>query len=483
MLNQLIKKVLLEATSDSGGGRGSYVSPLQPGIREFSKESLQPFTTPVSKYIDATLEYDSYDGTMSTPKKKIKKMENKAKKISNYIKNHPMSTFSDDEGNNVNQTPGGKKSIVPITTLKEWIEIKKDTVVIGERKVVKLNESDIIRMVKRILSEQDDEKTYYKLGATGLGFKIIDGKLYSVIFTPNGEIKPKYALNGELYDFKVDVKTGEVLDEDYIQNIRFTDHYWNDIVRSQMQPMQYSNVRYKFIAVAPEGSPYRDAIGKPTVYTGNIGVEKISVLKSIGMTESEDTTISPMMYYKKGSNGYYVELYPGARPGTEETIGGLPPRKTTTTPTPVNVSLDITEPFVFDKTELNPDAEVKIDEFITNLNSNLKKYPKYGEFLLQNVPLVVAYSSRDKDSNDTVIGKLPACQSSKTIGEYNLCLSKQRALTIAKMIKERTGITMTPVGKGETTEFGPGWTKEKPTTNKETQPNRRFVIKIKDYKE
>jgi hypothetical protein len=42
---------------------------------------------------------------------------------------------------------------------------------------------------------------------------------------------------------------------------------------------------------------------------------------------------------------------------------------------------------------------------------------------------------------------------------------------------------MTPIGKGETTEFGPGWTKEKSTTTDQTQPNRRFVIKIKDYTE
>jgi hypothetical protein len=70
MLNQLIKKVLLEATSDSNGGRGSYVSPLQPGVREFSKESLQPFITPVSKYVNTELGYDSYDGKMITPKKK-----------------------------------------------------------------------------------------------------------------------------------------------------------------------------------------------------------------------------------------------------------------------------------------------------------------------------------------------------------------------------------------------------------------------------
>jgi len=479
MLNQLIKKVLLEATSDSSGGRGSYVSPMQPGVREFSKESLQPFTTPVSKYNDADLEYDSYDGKMSTPKKKIKKMENRAKKISNYIKNHPTITSGDDDGNNINQTPGGKKSIVPITTLKEWIEIKKDTVVIGEKKVVKINESDILRMVKRILSEQDDEKTYYKLGSTGLGFKIIDGKLYSVTFKPNGEVDPKWALNGELYDFKVDVKTGEVLDEDYVTNIAFTDHYWSDIVRSQVQPMQYNNVRYKFIAVAPEGTPYKAAIGLPTVYTGDIVAEDISVLKSMGMTQSEDTTISPMMYYKKGGKGYYIRLYPGARPGTkiEPTIS----QKTTTTPT--NISLDITEPFVFDKTELKPEAQNKIDKFITDLNGYLKTYPKYSKFLLQNVPLVIGYSSRDKDSNDTVIGKLPTCQSSKTIGDYNLCLSKERANVIAKIIKEKTGVTMTPIGKGETTEFGPGWTKEKSTTPGQTQPNRRFLIKVKDYTE
>ena len=158
MLNQLIKKILLEATSDSSGGRGSYVSPLQLGVREFSKVSLQPFTTPVSNYINAELEYDSYDGKMSTPKKKIKKMENKVKKISNYIKNNPMSTFSDEDGNNINQTPGGKKSIVPITTLKEWIEIKKDTVVVGEKKVIKLNENDLIKIVKRVLTEQTAPK-------------------------------------------------------------------------------------------------------------------------------------------------------------------------------------------------------------------------------------------------------------------------------------------------------------------------------------
>lgn len=103
-----------EATSDSGGGRGSYVAPLQMGVREFKDIDMQPFTIPVSKYNDAMLEYDSYDGKMSLPKKQINKIEKKSKKTSDYIKNHPDSTFSDEDGNVINQYPGNKKKIVPI---------------------------------------------------------------------------------------------------------------------------------------------------------------------------------------------------------------------------------------------------------------------------------------------------------------------------------------------------------------------------------
>ena len=73
-INQILRKILNEATSDSSGSRGSYIGPLQPGVREFKKIDLQPFTMPVSKYNNAMLEYDSYDGTMSLPKKQINKL-------------------------------------------------------------------------------------------------------------------------------------------------------------------------------------------------------------------------------------------------------------------------------------------------------------------------------------------------------------------------------------------------------------------------
>jgi hypothetical protein len=99
-----IKEIIKEGTSTSGS-RGSYVGPLQIGIRLFDKDKLSPFTTPVSDYDSPELEYDSYDGKMDTPKKKIKSLEKKAKKISNYIKNHPELTSSDEDGNVINPFP------------------------------------------------------------------------------------------------------------------------------------------------------------------------------------------------------------------------------------------------------------------------------------------------------------------------------------------------------------------------------------------
>jgi len=108
-----------ESTSTSSGGRGSYIAPLQPGLRPFKKDTLAPFTDSVSDYDSPLLQYDSYDGKMDERRKQIKQIEKTARKITDYIKRHPDSTFSDEDGNIVNQYPKGKnkKGIVPI---KEW---------------------------------------------------------------------------------------------------------------------------------------------------------------------------------------------------------------------------------------------------------------------------------------------------------------------------------------------------------------------------
>ena len=124
MLRDTIKKILNEASSDSSG-RGSYIAPLQPGIRPFKKSHLQPFTNPVSKYDSPMLEFDSYDGSMDETPKQISKIEKTAKKVTNKIKKNPYLTFSDDDGNSINQTPGKGLNFVPIN---EWVEINEDTI-------------------------------------------------------------------------------------------------------------------------------------------------------------------------------------------------------------------------------------------------------------------------------------------------------------------------------------------------------------------
>jgi len=122
-MNKNNKIQIKEATGT--GGSGSFRIPMSPGVRLFNKEQLQPFTVATSKYDDAELAYDSYDGQMSTQKNKIVKMEREALKISKKIKNHPM--MNDDDGDNINQTPGKKgQKIVPIVT--EWVEITNDTI-------------------------------------------------------------------------------------------------------------------------------------------------------------------------------------------------------------------------------------------------------------------------------------------------------------------------------------------------------------------
>ena len=101
--NQIIKKILKEATGDSSGGRGSYIAPVQPGLRPWSGESLQPFSQAVSDYKSPLVQYDSYDHTWDLRRKDIEKLEKTASKIQDYIKRDPYATFSDEDGNVINQ--------------------------------------------------------------------------------------------------------------------------------------------------------------------------------------------------------------------------------------------------------------------------------------------------------------------------------------------------------------------------------------------
>ena len=132
IIKDLIKKILKEATGDSTGGRGSYVAPLQPGMRDFDKPKLAPFTDSVSNYKSPLVAYDSYDHDWDLRSNQIRELEKVARKISNFIKKHPGSTNSDEDGNVLNRTPSGKENskkleIVPVKHQKKKLKINEIT--------------------------------------------------------------------------------------------------------------------------------------------------------------------------------------------------------------------------------------------------------------------------------------------------------------------------------------------------------------------
>jgi hypothetical protein len=117
MNREVIKKILKEATTDSGQSRGSYILPMQPGFRMFDKSQLAPFNVEVSDFENAELYADSLDGNMDESEQEIRKLEAVARKIAKFKKNHPIQ--NDEDGDNINPYP---------SKVNEWIEITDDIV-------------------------------------------------------------------------------------------------------------------------------------------------------------------------------------------------------------------------------------------------------------------------------------------------------------------------------------------------------------------
>lgn len=137
-LDQIIKKVIKEATSQKGGASGQYVTPVQPGFRPFNEDSLAPFNIPVSKYDNPLVQYDSLDHKMDLRKDQVAKLEKEANKITNFMKKHPDLTSGDDDGGVINRymydhkTPKDDSPMKPFTQkvpFNEWVEVANKGVI------------------------------------------------------------------------------------------------------------------------------------------------------------------------------------------------------------------------------------------------------------------------------------------------------------------------------------------------------------------
>lgn len=136
-----MKSRINEATGS--GGTGRYSVPLTIAPQDWEIENVEPFTIPVSKYLNPKNAVDSYDGSMGITKTEINKLEKQAKKM-RKIANQNFQQ-NDEAGNPINglnpkgnQTSGTPEYIRKQANLqkKEYEEILKEDLAVwfGKKK-------------------------------------------------------------------------------------------------------------------------------------------------------------------------------------------------------------------------------------------------------------------------------------------------------------------------------------------------------------
>jgi len=332
------------------------------------------------------------------------------------------------------------------------------------KKIIKLTESELYNLVKRVLQEQNEieDNSYYTIGVTGINLKIIDGKLYQVSVDENNKIKPILPLNGVLSDFKYNIKTQQVVDEDYENNVNLTDENFQEIIKSDAAPIQTKNLDFAFLAIVPNNAASKNApVGVPIVYGGSIQeLPGDYFKKDRRYEESKDGIISTNMYYRTGGKAYRIQFYPGkyntsyiSNESNDEQID-------------VPIELNIESPFKFDSIQLTDEAQKEFNEFIQSIKSNYSNVT--GD--------VEVTSSASIDGNPE--GKVASGQKRK---DYNLDLSKKRAQSIVSILKNslpEIKLNFIANGIGETDQFAPGKKWPEVTNQNETSPNRRLIIKL-----
>jgi hypothetical protein len=161
----------------------------------------------------------------------------------------------------------------------------------------------------------------------------------------------------------------------------------------------------------------------------------------------------------------------------------------------IDIKLEITDPFIFDSTELTTTGTEKLNDFITQIKNvklkyGEKTYNEYIQFLKTSGITVTTSSSIDEDpngitadSNNPNTKTLLACREPGGITrkEYNMCLSKERAAAIiTKLNSSLTDLTgnfiPNPIGETDQFDMGAKWPEVK--DNKLTAKNRILDIKL-----
>jgi len=152
---------------------------------------------------------------------------------------------------------------------------------------------------------------------------------------------------------------------------------------------------------------------------------------------------------------------------------------------PATITVDtlvLQDMFNFNDDEFkNPDQVAQqIGTYVQEIKGYIQKYgqPFIDGYKSKN-PMVLGYSSMDGDPNQKITGDYKPCAGAGSRQEYDMCLSRERSRKIAEELNKalpELGGAIKFKGMGETTKWGPGWTKEKPTIPEQTAPNRRYLV-------
>ena len=340
------------------------------------------------------------------------------------------------------------------------------------KKIIKLTESELYNIVKRVLQEQEKEEeddSFYRIDTEA--FKVVNGQLYQAnVDYDNGDVKLVANFNGNINDFKVipDLRTGEgeVVGDEFKRNVALATENWQDLIRSNKSSTQYKGIPFPVYMLIPKpNNNYdklklkgnEDRIGTPTVFAISIGQYDKSLASQY--KKSTDGTISFDTYIKSGGYIYLLKTSP-----SDYITEHL--RFKEDEPIVDTVELNIESPFKFNEVNLTDEAQKEFDNFIQSVKSNYADAAGDVE--------VTCSSSIDGDPEGKVA-------SGKTRKVYDMELSEKRAQTIVSTLKNdlpEIKLNFIPNGIGQTDQFAPGKKWPEVTNQNETAPNRRLIIKL-----
>jgi outer membrane protein OmpA-like peptidoglycan-associated protein len=331
------------------------------------------------------------------------------------------------------------------------------------KKIIKLTESDLYRIVRRVINEQEEaseDNSYYTIAVRNgqLAFRVIDGRLWLLKFDKNGLGVPVQNLNGVLSDFKVDYKSGQIIGDEFKNNSALTNKHWLEIGRYPDALPRQTEYTYKFLALVPKGTRSKIQVGTPIVYSAEIinTPSKNHYEKSPGYSESKNGEVGQYVYYKSGGEGHILTFSSGGYVMGYES--GKPKEDPTPDPTPFE--LNIESPFKFNKTDLSDDAKLEFNKFIESVKENYAN--------VQGDVEVICSSSIDGPPDQKRI-------------DYDMNLSKRRAEAIVSILKTSlpgTKLNFIPKGIGQTEQFAKGKKYPEVQDENQTAPNRRLIIKL-----